>query len=56
MSYFPEYLTDAKVVNGQMFRDLVTNRPADRSLITVVNHYSCCDEPLIYGENLLRKS
>jgi len=57
---FLDYLTDAKVVNGQKFRDLVTNRPSDQSLITVSNHYSCCDEPLIYGvlnwSTLLRAS
>ncbi len=55
LSRTPGYLNRVKVHNKKQLVDLVTKRPAGQSLITVSNHYSCMDDPLMWGEHHLRK-
>ena len=46
---FPGYMSRVTVHNKQRLVDFVENRPAGRSLVTVANHYSCLDDPLVWG-------
>ncbi|KAK7486720.1 hypothetical protein BaRGS_00022004 [Batillaria attramentaria] len=44
-----EWLNKSKVHNRQMLTDTVESRPPDRGLVTVSNHSSCMDDPLMWG-------
>lgn len=46
---FASYLNKTKIHNNEQLLDLVFNRPKNKSLITVCNHDSCCDDPLLFG-------
>ena len=47
--YFVEYANRAVVYNLETYQDLVENRPAGTPLVTVSNHTSCLDDPLLFG-------
>lgn len=38
-----------KTLNRQMLNDVLENRDEDKGLLTVSNHYSCMDDPLLWG-------
>lgn len=42
-----------KVVKKDTLDDFITKREKGRGLITVSNHDSCLDEPILWGENIL---
>ncbi|CAG5114928.1 unnamed protein product [Candidula unifasciata] len=44
-----EWLNTVKVHNKEVLHNLVENRPNDRGLLTVSNHSSCVDDPLVWG-------
>jgi monolysocardiolipin acyltransferase len=50
-----EVLNDTKVHNLSQILDLVKNRPKGKPLITVSNHDSCIDDPLLFGAILPTK-
>uniref|UniRef100_A0A2P2ICA8 Tafazzin family protein n=1 Tax=Hirondellea gigas TaxID=1518452 RepID=A0A2P2ICA8_9CRUS len=43
------WLNKTRIHNGETYDYWVNSRPSDQPLITVSNHYSCLDDPLIYG-------
>ncbi|KAF2347923.1 Phospholipid/glycerol acyltransferase [Trinorchestia longiramus] len=43
------HLNSVTVHNGATFSWWVNKRPLDQPLITVSNHHSCLDDPLLYG-------
>lgn len=38
-----------RVYGAENLYDALENRPPNKPLITVLNHHSCMDEPLIHG-------
>ena len=38
-----------RVYGAEYLYDALENRPQNQPLITVLNHHSCMDEPLIHG-------
>ena len=38
------------VHNGETYSWWVNSRPSDQPLLTVCNHHSCLDDPLLYGQ------
>lgn len=47
-----EYLNRTRIYNIETFYELVFRRPKGTPLITVCNHDSCCDDPLVFGAAL----
>ena len=50
MIYFSEILNRPKIHNRQEFLDVVEYREKNRGLLTVSNHYSCIDDPVMWGK------
>jgi len=46
---FFDYLSKSVTHNRDTLWEAVENRPAGQGLITVCNHYSCLDEPILHG-------
>ncbi|XP_043203614.1 tafazzin-like isoform X2 [Amphibalanus amphitrite] len=46
---FFEYLSRSQVFNREALLELVGNRADGQGLVTVSNHYSCLDEPVLNG-------
>ncbi|CAF0800627.1 unnamed protein product [Brachionus calyciflorus] len=46
---FAKHLNKTKVVHLENFNNVIYNRPKEKPLITVCNHYSCCDDPVVFG-------
>ncbi|CAF0956400.1 unnamed protein product [Rotaria sordida] len=44
--------TSLRIENGEILRNAVLNRDPDRPLITVANHHSCMDDPLLFGATM----
>ncbi|BFZ10442.1 hypothetical protein BsWGS_13482 [Bradybaena similaris] len=44
-----EWLNTVKIHNREVLDDLLENRPQERGLLTVSNHKSCMDDPLLWG-------
>jgi len=55
LSSSKEVLNDTQVHNLSQLLDLVKNRPRGKPLITVSNHDSCIDDPLLFGAILPTK-
>ena len=47
--WFSEWLNKTEVHNRQTLTKAVELRPADRGLVTISNHTSCIDDPLMWG-------
>ncbi|CAF3557541.1 unnamed protein product [Adineta steineri] len=47
-----KYLTSVRIENGEILLNAVLNRDLDRPLITVANHHSCMDDPLLIGATM----
>ncbi|ESN94972.1 hypothetical protein HELRODRAFT_87213 [Helobdella robusta] len=47
--FFIDFLNRTKIYNAHVLHDSIENRPKDRPLITICNHHSCLDEPLIWA-------
>lgn len=43
-------LNKTKIHNLNELLDLVFKRSPNKPLITVSNHFSCCDDPLVFGK------
>lgn len=48
----PAVLNKAHVHNADKLIELLEKRPKGKPLITVSNHDSCCDDPLVFGKCL----
>lgn len=48
-SQFKDFLNKSRVHNAQQLLDCINNRPKGKPLITLCNHDSCCDDPLVFG-------
>ena len=46
------HLNKTKIHNLNELLDLVFKRSPNKPLITVSNHFSCCDDPLVFGKFL----
>lgn len=46
---FTVCLSRTKIFNKERLEDLVENRPEKQPLLTISNHYSCFDDPGIFG-------
>lgn len=46
---FLQRFTSTRLVNEQTLYDLVEDRDAEKPLITLANHHSCLDDPVIWG-------
>lgn len=44
-----EWLNKTTVYNKETLFDAIDKRPVNRPLVTVSNHHSCCDEPVLWG-------
>lgn len=44
-----DWLNNVVVYNRNVLIDAIENRPADVPLITISNHHSCLDDPLLWG-------
>jgi len=48
-----EWLNHFRVHNIAVLHDAVENRPKGQPLITIANHHSCLDEPVLWGRLLV---
>ncbi|XP_052829108.1 tafazzin isoform X2 [Octopus bimaculoides] len=48
-------LNSFNIVNKDVLYDAIENRPVNQGLVTVSNHYSCIDEPVLWGRVNLSK-
>jgi len=46
---FSGWLNNFTVYNREVLINVLNDRPANKPLITVSNHYSCLDDPLLWG-------
>lgn len=46
----PDWLNTFNLINGDILYKTIEDRPSNQGLVTVSNHYSCIDEPLLWGE------
>lgn len=53
MAFFSvsEWLNRTKVYNKNILHEAIASRPQNRGLVTVSNHTSCIDDPLLWGEH-----
>jgi monolysocardiolipin acyltransferase len=49
LKLFPDVLSDVKVYNKEVLIRAIDERPEGTPLITVANHFSCLDDPAIWG-------
>ncbi|XP_025108563.1 tafazzin-like isoform X1 [Pomacea canaliculata] len=49
-----EWLNRTKVYNKNILHEAIASRPQNRGLVTVSNHTSCIDDPLLWGTLKLR--
>lgn len=50
--FWSRYLNKCQVHNSEQLFNLINNRPSGKPLITVCNHDSCCDDPLVFGATM----
>lgn len=50
--FWANYLNKSEVHNVANLLELLKNRPSGTPLITVCNHDSCCDDPLVFGASM----
>ncbi|CAE1294855.1 TAZ [Acanthosepion pharaonis] len=44
-----DWLNTFNLINGDILYKTIEDRPSNQGLVTVSNHYSCIDEPLLWG-------
>jgi monolysocardiolipin acyltransferase len=49
LSFYIVCLNKTKIYNKNRLEHLVENRPKNQPLLTISNHYSCFDDPAIFG-------
>lgn len=47
---FIDWLNTVNVHNREILIDALDNRPKGTPLITVCNHHSCLDDPMLWGK------
>ncbi|CAF0993096.1 unnamed protein product [Rotaria magnacalcarata] len=50
--FWMKYLSSVRIENGEFLLNAVLNRHPDRPLITVANHHSCMDDPLLIAATI----
>ena len=48
--FFAEWLNQMTVHNREKLWEIVEQRPKGIPLLTISNHYSCMDDPLMWGK------
>lgn len=47
---FSDWLNTVNVHNREILIDAIDNRPKGTPLITLCNHHSCLDDPMLWGK------
>lgn len=50
--FWAKYLNKTEVHNVENLLNLINKRPKGKPMITVSNHDSCCDDPLVFGASM----